>query len=139
MTGSSNGHRCVIVLDEALAPGHAANAAAVLALTLGATVEGLAGADIIDADGEAHPGLIPSGLAVLCAPRPSLARLRADAARAGVGVIDFPSYGQQTNDYEAFRAQVARTPAEELEYLGVVLHGPRRAVGRLTGSLRLLR
>jgi Protein of unknown function (DUF2000) len=30
-------------------------------------------------------------------------------------------------------------PTAQLEYLGVVLHGSRRAVNRLTGNLRLLR
>jgi hypothetical protein len=131
--------RCVIVVDEALAPGLAANAAGVLALTLGATVEGLAGADAVDADGQVHPGLIPMGLPVLAAPRGQLGDLRARAVEAGVGVIDFPTFGQQTTDYEAFRGLVAKTPNAELDYLGVALHGPRRAIGRLTGNLRLLR
>jgi hypothetical protein len=131
--------RCVIVIDEALPPGLAANAAGVLALTLGATVEGLVGTDAVDADGEIHRGLIPMGLPVLVAPRDQLGALRARAVDAGVGVVDFPTFGQQTTDYEAFRGRVARTPSADLEYLGVALHGPRRAIGRLTGSLRLLR
>jgi len=131
--------RCVIVVDEALAPGLAANAAAVLALTLGASVDGLVGDDLVDADGASHPGLIPMGLPVLCAPRPLLAQLRVGALEAGVGVVDFPVFGQQTNDYDAVRGQVARTPTAELEYLAIALHGSRRAIGRLTGNLRLLR
>lgn len=131
--------RCVIVVDEALAPGLAANAAAVLALTLGASVDGLMGEDLVDADGETHPGLIPTGLPVLCAPRPLLAQLRTRAAEAGVGIVDFPVFGLQTTDYDAVRGQVARTPTAELEYLAIALHGSRRAVGRLTGNLRLLR
>src|SRR6266487_2161339 len=117
----------------------AADHAAMLALTLGATVEGLQGEDLVDADGQVHPGLFPPGLPVLCAARAQLGELRERAAQAGVGVIDFPTYCQQTTDYDAVRGQVAATPAAELEYLGIVLHGSRRAVGRLTGSLRLLR
>jgi hypothetical protein len=131
--------RCVLVVDEALPPGLAANAAGVLALTLGATVDGLAGAEAVDADGQIHPGLIPMGLPVLAAPRAQLGDLRARAVGAGVGVIDFPTFGQQTTDYDAFRRLVAQTPNAELEYLGIALHGPRRAIGRLTGNLRLLR
>ena len=34
---------------------------------------------------------------------------------------------------------MSQTPTAALEYLGVALHGPRRAVGRLTGRLALLR
>ena len=57
--------RCVIVIDEELPPGLAANAAAVLALTLGAIEPALVGAEFLDADEGAHPGLIPTGLPVL--------------------------------------------------------------------------
>jgi hypothetical protein len=137
MTGQT-AERCVIVVDADLAPGLAANAAAVLALTLGATVEGLAGPDLVDADGEVHPGLFEKGLPVLGAARAALPGLRARALAAGIGVIDIPAVGQQTNDYEEVRAHVARTATADLEYLGVALHGPRRAVSRVTGTLRLL-
>ena len=131
--------RCVIVVDEDLPAGLAANAAAVLALTLGAREPGLVGADFVDADAEPHPGLIPIGLPVLRAARADLVDIRRRAAADGVGVVDFPVFGQRTNDYDEFRGMVAATPAAELSYLGVALSGPRRAVGRLTGRLALLR
>ena len=54
-------------------------------------------------------------------------------------MVDFPTLGQQTNDYDEFRGRVAETPAAELEYLGVAVYGPRRAVGRVTGNLPLLK
>ncbi|MGZ6674580.1 MAG: DUF2000 family protein [Solirubrobacteraceae bacterium] len=76
---------------------------------------------------------------MLGAAREALPELRAMALAAGVGVIDIPAVGQQTNDYDEVRAHVARTAAADLEYLGVALHGPRRAVGRVSGTLRLLR
>ena len=131
--------RCVIVVDEDLPAGLAANAAAVLALTLGAREPGLVGADFVDADAEPHPGLIPIGLPVLRAPRIDLVELRRRAAADRVTVVDFPVFGQQTNDYEEFRGMVAATPAAELSYLGVALSGSARAVRRLTGRLALLR
>jgi hypothetical protein len=131
--------RCVIVIDEELPPGLAANAAAVLALTLGAIEPALVGAEFLDADEGAHPGLIPTGLPVLKAPRAELGGLRGRAGDAGLGVVDFPTLGQQTNDYDEFRGRVAKTPAAELEYLGVAVYGPRRAVGRVTGNLPLLK
>jgi hypothetical protein len=131
--------RCVIVIDEALPPGLAANAAAVLALTLGAREPALVGASFVAADEGTHPGLIPSGLPVLKASRGELGALRGRAGDAGLGVVDFPTLGQQTNDYDEFRGRVSQTPATELEYLGVAVYGPRRAVGRVTGNLPLLR
>jgi hypothetical protein len=137
MTGQT-AERCAIVIDADLARGLAANAAAVLAVTLGARVHGLVGPDLVDADGEVHPGLFAAGLPVLGAPREALSDLRARAVQAGVGVIDIPALGQQTNDYEEVRAYVARTATADLEYLGLALHGSRRAVSRVTGTLRLL-
>ena len=131
--------RCVIVVDEDLPAGLAANAAAVLALTLGAREPGLVGADFVDADAGRHPGLIPIGLPVLRATRDDLVEIRRSAAVDGVGVVDFPAFGQQTNDYDEFRGMVAATRAADLSYLGVALSGSARAVRRLTGRLALLR
>jgi hypothetical protein len=131
--------RCVIVLDEALPAGLAANAAAVLAVTLGAREPGVVGDDLVDGDERIHAGLFRAGLPILKAARADLRRLRDRAADAGLGVVDLPAFGQQTNDYEEFRSAVARTAAADLEYLGLAVYGERRPVGRLTGNLSLLR
>src|SRR5262245_23346301 len=95
--------RCVVVVDEALAPGLAANAAAVMAVTIGAKLPAMVGEDFTDGAGERHPGLITTGLPVLRAPAADLPALRAKALEAEVGVIGFPAHGHTTNDYEAFR------------------------------------
>jgi hypothetical protein len=132
--------RVVLVVDEALSIGYAANSAAVLAVTLGARVGGLPGPDLLDADGGVHLGLIPIGLPVLKAPAAALKAMRDRAARLPeVTVVDFPVQGQQTTDYVAFQAMVAATPAANLTYLGVALHGPRAAINKLVGSFSLLR
>src|ERR1044072_9150942 len=102
----TNGTRCVVVVDEALAPGLAANAAAVLAMTLGTKVPGMVGEAFVDAAGQEHPGLITTGLPVLLASAEQLPQLRARAVAAEVGVVGFPRAGQTTTDYEHFRALV---------------------------------
>ena len=132
--------RCVIVVDESLPPGLAANATGMLAVTLGATVAGLPGAALVDADGHVHPGLVPQGLTVLGAPADRLGDLRARAAASNdVGVIDFPADCQWTTDYDEVRRRVAGIPAADLRYVAILLYGPRRAVSRLTGNLALLK
>jgi hypothetical protein len=131
--------RCVIVVDQALPPGLAGNAAAVLALSVGATFSALPGQDLVDADGSQHPGLIPMGLPVLAAPGDRLTQLRTAALDAGLHVVDFPAAGQQTTDYHSFVAQVARTPTADLGYLGVALSGSAKRVRKLTGGFSLLR
>jgi hypothetical protein len=133
----TNGTRCVMVVDEALAPGLAANAAAVMAMTLGTKVPALVGEAFVDGAGEEHPGLITTGLPVLRATAGELPALRARALAAEVGVIGFPRFGQTTNDYEHFRALVAQTDAPE--YLGLAFYGDGKTLRRITGSLGLLR
>jgi hypothetical protein len=133
----TNGTRCVVVVDEALAPGLAANAAAVMAMTLGTKVPALVGEDFTDGAGEEHPGLITTGLPVLRAAAGDLPALRARALAAEIGVVGFPRSGQTTTDYQQFRAMVAGT--EALEYLGLAFYGDGKTLRRLTGNLGLLR
>jgi hypothetical protein len=131
--------RCVIIVDAALPAGRAANAAAVIALTLGKLRPDLAGADLIDASGVAHPGLIPIGIAVLGAPGPDLGTIRAKALARALLLVDFPTEGQQTTDYAAFGTAVAAIPTDELTYVGIGLYGPRKAVGKIVGKYTLLK
>jgi hypothetical protein len=131
--------RCAIVVDAALPAGRAANAAAVIALTLGKRHPHLAGPDLVDASGRAHPGLIPIGIAVLAAPAAELNTLRGKALKNGIDVVDFPSQGQQTTDYAKFSALVREVPTEALSYVGVGLYGARKAVGRIVGRYSLLK
>jgi hypothetical protein len=135
----SRSSRCVIVLDQTLPIGRAANAAAVIALTLGKRHPHLAGPDLVDASGHAHPGLIPIGIAVLAAPAHDLIRLRAKAMETGIDVVGFPCQGQQTNDYAEFGACVREVTTENLAYVGVGLYGLRKAVGRIVGRFSLLK
>ena len=130
--------RCVIVVDAALPSGRAANAAAVLALTLGKRHPHLVGADITNADGDVHFGLVWMGVSVLCASADMLTQLRERALTTDVEVIDFPIEGQQTTDYEAFRRAVSRVPRTELRLVGLCLYGAKKPVTRLVGSLPLL-
>lgn len=131
--------RCVAIVDNSLTAGHAANAVAVMSITLGAQVPELMGGDLVDAEGETLPGLIPQGITILAAPRDTLRELRTKARAAGLDVIAMPTLGQQTNDYEDVRRNVAKMATDEVEFLGVILYGPRNIVKRLTGSLPLLR
>lgn len=140
--------RAAIVLEETLAPGFAANAASILALTLGARLPDLPGPPVIDADGVALPGLYPSGLPVLRASADQLVEMlqRAIAlARAmgddvpPLGVIALPAAGQRTTDYEQFRASVAATSTAELAPVGVLVCGSAKPLRKLTGSFGLLR
>jgi len=136
--GPEEPKRCVIVVDASLPAGRAANAAAVIALTLGKRHPYLAGPDLVDRSGFAHPGLIPIGIAVLGAPASELGAIREKALARGVDVIGFPAQGQETTDYAAFGAAVAEVGTEALAYVGVGVFGPRKAVGKVVGKYALL-
>jgi hypothetical protein len=129
--------RTVVVIDRALPKGLAANAAAILALTLGVHRPQLIGAPFEDADGTEHPGLIPTGLPVLGADAGELPAIRAAARERGLLVVDAPAAAQQTNDYDEFRAAVAASG--ELEYIAILVSGAPKAVRAVTGQLSLLR
>jgi hypothetical protein len=131
--------RCVIVVDAALPVGRAANAAAVIALTLGKRHPHLAGPDLVDASGERHPGLIPIGIAVLSAPSDELRALRGKALQKEIDVVDFPSQGQETTDYAEFGARIGQVATGDLSYVGVGLYGARKTVGRIVGRYALLK
>ena len=76
--------RCAIVVDQSLPVGRAANAAAVIALTMGKIHPDLAGVDLIDGSGLAHPGLIPIGISVLGATAEELKALREKATSRAI-------------------------------------------------------
>ena len=101
--------KCVLVIDEAMPRGLAANTAAILGITWGRLRPELVGEDVTDAAGAIHPGIIRTDLAQSCR-----------------------TYGE-------FIEKMARTGPGELRYLGMALLGPRHQVDRLTGSLPLLR
>ena len=131
--------RCVIVVDNQLPAGRAANAAAVLALTVGHRHPALVGLPLVDASGVEHPGLIPIGIAVLAADQATLSGIRDKGAAAGCDIVDFPVQGQQTTDYSAFRDAVAQVATADLQYVGVALIGARKPIGKIVANLGLLK
>lgn len=68
--------RCVIAIDQSPPVGRSANAAAVIALTIGQRHPVLVSEPLIDASGFRHPGLIPIGIAVLVASQDTLSEIR---------------------------------------------------------------
>src|SRR5262249_33547065 len=131
--------RCVAVIDVALPSGNAANAAAVMALTMGARQPQLTGPGFIDQAGNEHPGLVTIGVPVLAAPADELPRGRAKAIAAGLDVVDLPAAGQETTDYDRFQSMMRQTAPEAVRYLGVMLYGERKKVSRIVGKYALLR
>jgi hypothetical protein len=129
----------VIVVDEALPPGRAANAAALAAATTAGWVTGLMGPDARDAAGREHPGLAWAGCAVLAAGKEALTAIREKAAASlGVSVADVPLAAQTTRVYDEYLRVMSETKPDELEYSAVSLVGPRNRIDKIVHRLPLL-
>lgn len=131
--------RWVVVVEEGLPVGLAANTAAVLALTLGKTAPELIGPPVADAEGRDYPGLTLLPLPVLTHHQAGLRDL-ADAARAAglLGAV-MTATAQRAKTYPKYTSQLAVTGTADLHFVGIGLLGPQKVVRRLTGSLPLLR
>jgi hypothetical protein len=133
-------NKCAIVVSEELPAGLAANAAGVLSITLGHRVDGLVGADVKDADGVAHPGIISIPIPILNAPRVKIATIVQTAAEDDeLFFVSFSALAQSCKTYDEYIDKMAATATADLDIVGVGLHGPQKRVNRLVGSLPLLR
>ncbi|MDT8903194.1 DUF2000 domain-containing protein [Anaeroselena agilis] len=131
-------NRCVIVMDKELSGGSLANAIAVIALSVGQRHPALVGEPLVDACGFAHPGLIPTGIPMLCAPQDALASIRREALANECDVVDFPVEGQQTKNYGEFQEMVSQVPTENIKYTGLALIGQKKTISKIVKRLDLM-
>ncbi len=129
----------VVVVDAALPPGRAVNAAVCTAAATENAVTGLLGDAAVDADGNAHPGLPWAGCTVLTADAATLRVIRTKAAgRPDIFVADMPAAAQGTRVYTEYLGVVGDTKADDLDYYAVSLVGPRNPVDKIVGKLPLM-
>lgn len=137
-----NGNKCVMVIDEALPPGVAANTAGIIGLTLGKHIPQAVGPEVMDKSGCAHLGIIRIPVPVLKADREKIKEIRQRLYQpefAGLLVADFSDVAQSCNVYGDYIQKAAAMEEAGFQYFGIGLCGDRRLVGKLTGSLPLLR
>lgn len=133
-------HKCVIVLKTGLPPGFAANAAAVLAISLGKKHPEIVADDFPDASGGLHAGLVNVPVPLLQSDDVGLKSLRNDAiSNPEVTVVDFSEPARVAKTMESYRDLLKARKPEDLSYVGVALFGPKKAVSDLTAGLSLLR
>ncbi|GAB3212552.1 DUF2000 domain-containing protein [Marinactinospora thermotolerans] len=129
----------VIVVDAALPAGRAVNAGSCVASATAVNVAGLLAHEGVDADGSTHPGLPWAGCTILGADVVKLRQIRDKAdRREDVFVADMPIAAQETRVYDEYVDTLATLPGGEIAYAAVSLVGPRKAVDRIVGGLKLL-
>ena len=134
--------KCVLVIEDSMPRGLAANTAAILGITLGRQRSDLVGEDAADSAGNRHPGIIRTPVPVLSGGAEVFQALRrrlAEPEFSDVAAVDFTDLAQSCRTYGAYIERMSAAAPEDLRYLGLALRGPRRQVDRLTGSLPLLR
>ena len=133
-------NKIVVVISADAPVGVALNPAALLGVGLGHRHAETVGDDTVDAGGNPHTGMSVYPIPVLKATPERLSELRAQAAaRDDVVVHDMNQIAQQARTYQQMSDTLAGTKPEDVEYLGLAIHGPRAAVDSLTGALALYR
>jgi hypothetical protein len=132
--------KCVIVVNEALPLGQIANCVAVLALSVGKKHPELIGVNLEDRDGNPHEGITTLAIPVLKGGK-CLNQMRTSLRdnSSELTIVDVISATSVTRSYEEYSEKMKATPAEDLEYYGIAVYGPKKIVNQYTGSLGLLR
>ena len=137
---TSEAVKCVIVIDEQLPMPLAVNASSVLGVTLGHSIEGIIGPDVVDESGAVHLGFVRIPIPILKASAAVLKALWHQArAMSDVLVVDLTETGQKARTYPDYQAAMASTSGEDLTYVAIALYGSRKSINRLTGNLPLLK
>src|ERR1700759_2158966 len=128
----------VVIVDAALSPGQAVNAAVCVAAATAPGVPGLLGAGGPDASGHWHPGLPWAGCSILAADSAELTAIREQAIERQLLAADMPAAAQATRVYDDYLRSIAKTEPGDLAPLAVSLIGPRNQVAKLFRRLELL-
>jgi hypothetical protein len=129
----------VIVVNDSIPAGRAANAAVCVAGATLKGVRGLLGPAAVDQDGFSHPGLPWAGCSVLTANDETIRIVRQKAAaHEEIFVADMPDAAQSTRVYDDYLSTIASSDPNEIEYLAVSLVGPKNRIDRIVGKLPLL-
>jgi hypothetical protein len=130
--------KTALVLRKDLAPWQVANVAAFLAGGLAATHPELKGEPYRDGGGKAYTALIREPVFVYGGTVEELRRTHQRAlSRELVPAVYIEAMFKTTNDADN-RAAFAAAPSDALDFVGIGVHGPRKAVDKVINSLKFL-
>ncbi len=122
--------RVAIVLRDDLEPWQIANVAAFLATGVAADPE-LAGEPYVDADGTVYRSLLGQPIVVLQGDRDTLRGVRSRAVGRQLDTAVFDAGMFATGHDAANREVVAAATGDDLDLVGVAVHGPKNQVDRV--------
>lgn len=139
---NNENEKCVMIIDGKLPLGLIANTASILAMSLGKLHPEYVGQDVMDNSGHIHPGIIEFPISILKGNRSFIKELREKLYQeefSCVTTLDFSNLAQGCKTYDEYINKMKDVSSKQLEYLGIVICGPKKKVNKLTGSLPLLR
>ncbi len=132
--------KTVIIIDESLPNGLAANTAAVLGISLGEAFPDIVREPAFDSAGNEYAGITSQVIPVLAASEDKLREIvQAAQSDEMLKLIPFTKIAQKSRDYDSYKEELARAVPEAVSFSGIALAGTDRKVSRMTGSLPLLR
>lgn len=134
--------KCVMIMDENLPLGIAANTAAIMGITLGKKMPEAVGADVADQTGSEHLGIIAFPVPILKGDAEGIRAIREKLYEpdfSDLTVVDFSDLAQSCRTYDEFIGKMRVTPESDLRYFGIAICGDKKKVNRLTGNMPLLR
>ncbi|MFK8258574.1 DUF2000 domain-containing protein [Erwinia sp. AnSW2-5] len=131
-------HRCTIIIDNQLSPGLAMNAASVIGISFGRTVDNLVGPDLQSSDAVNYPGVIYAPLPVLLSEGSYVQQLLAIAAQDDdIYAMPFSALAQSCRTYEEYGERISTVSSPQIELVAIGLIGPKKKITQLTGNLAL--
>ncbi len=131
-------HRCTIIIDKDLPLGLAMNAASVIGISFGRTVENLVGPDMQSLDGTNYPGVIYSSLPILLASGKTLNEIQDNAGSDDdIYVMPFSALAQSCRTYDEYGEKISSVNSENIELVAIGIIGPKNKVTKMTGNLPL--
>lgn len=133
-------HKCVIVVDKALGPGHAANAVSIIGVSMGKSMSGLVGPDLRSRDQVNYPGVIYAPLPILLSTNEHLRQLHAKSLEDDdIHILPFSALAQSCKTYQEYESRVTEADSSAIELVAIGLIGPQKKISKLTGNLPLLK
>jgi hypothetical protein len=129
--------KVAVVVRDDLDSWQRLNVTAFLATGIAAEYPQLVGEPYVDADGQKYLRLLGVPVLVFEASGADLAAVRDRALRRQIALAIYTRDMFTTGHDAANRAVVAAVPGDELDLVGVALHGPKNAVDKVLKGARL--
>ncbi|WP_404383886.1 DUF2000 domain-containing protein [Caenispirillum salinarum] len=130
--------KCIVVVDQDLPVGLKANISAVLCMSLGKGVPDLVGPPVRTGDDVEFPGITTVPVPILQAPGGDLKTLYEKTAGEAF-VVAFTDAAMETKDYDSYTRRMSEKTVGDLVVYGLLIHGAKKMVNKLSGSLALLK